>query len=138
MDLLKYDDKLKRRQIAYNEGLHLLQMTRSELIKDISGADGWGLVAVLSNATLVPLNIIVNTFLPFTPTSKLQKVIKFVYDKKAGSGTRGQTSDAKEAIKIAGSVGKEAVDYLAKGGLGEYIPGVRILVGLAQDFHRAD
>lgn len=133
MDFAKYDEKLRRRQVAYQEGIHLLRMTRAELIKDISTADNWALAAVMSNAVLVPVNIIVNTFLPFTPVSKFQKIVQFVYDQTAASGTRAQSESSKDVMDELGKLGKETTDYLTKNALGEYAPGVRILVGLAQD-----
>ncbi|MGN3975559.1 hypothetical protein [Tsuneonella sp. SYSU-LHT278] len=133
MDLAKYDDKLRRRQMAYSEGLHLMKLTREELVKTIAGANGWGLTAVLSNAALVPLNIIVNAFAPASPATWIQAVAKFVYDKKAKSGTRGQSSEAKMAIDVAGKIGEFAAEQVKNKGLKHMVPGVKILAGLAQD-----
>lgn len=133
MDYAKYDEKLRRRQVAYEEGIHLLRMTRGELTKTISSADNWGLVAVLSNAVLVPANIIVNTFLPFKPTSKFQEVVKFVYEQTAASGTRQQTEQDEDVSEAIGELGKQAIDFLTRSALTEYVPAVRILTGFAQD-----
>lgn len=133
MDLAKYDEKLRRRQMAYSEGLHMMRLTREELVKTISGANGWGLTAVLSNAALIPLNIIVNAFAPASPATWIQAVAKFVYEKKGKSGTRGQSSDAKMAIEVAGKIGEFAAEQAKNKGLKHMIPGVKILAGLAQD-----
>lgn len=133
MDLAKYDEKLRRQQMAYSEGLHMMRLTREELIKTISGANGWGLTAVLSNAALVPLNIIVNAFAPASPATLIQAVGKFVYEKKAKSGTRGGSTEAKLAIDAAGKIGEFAIQQVTNKGLKHMIPGVKILAGLAQD-----
>ncbi len=111
----------------------MLRMTRAELVKTIDGADGWGLAAVLSNAALVPLNIIINAFAPGSPTSLFQSVVKYVYEQKAKSGTRGESNDAKQAIKVAGEIGKVATEYAKKRGMANMVPGISILTGLAQD-----
>ena len=133
IDLARYDERLRRRQVAYSEGLHMLRLTRSELVRTIDGANGWGLSAVLSNAALVQLNIIINAFVPGAPTSLFQSVSKYVYEQTAKSGTRGETKEAKQAIKWAGEIGKIATEYAKKRGMANMVPGIGILTGLAQD-----
>jgi hypothetical protein len=126
---LQQFEALGRRQLALDEGIRMLQQIRLELSRDGAAAEAWGLTAVLANVTLIPLNVIVNAFELGAAKSVYEVVVREVYGKLARSGTR---SDGKVKIALA-ELKKALVEVLKKKGATAYVPGVNILVGLAED-----
>ena len=129
MDLLRQYQTLQGKQLAVNEGIQLLQQTRRELNQARSAAKAWGLTAVLANATLIPLNCIVNAFELKSANTAYQLLVRALYDKFARSGTRLE-GPAKNALSM---LKKAIADELKRKALTEFVPGVNILVGLAED-----
>lgn len=127
---LKADyDKLAHRQMLFSEGIRDLEAIQKELNSNRSSAEFWGNFAVAMNAALIPLNVILNAFEVKGATSIFQTLVKNTYTKFAASGSRtqGSTKVVLDVIK------KNTIDHLKSQGLKEYIPGVNILVGFAQD-----
>ena len=120
---------LGRKQLAIQEGIDLLRNTQLDLSRARSAADAWGTVAVLANVTLIPLNVIVNAFELKGANSLYQSLVQQLYGKFAKSGTRldGHAKAALSLLKTA------IVDELKRKALTDYVPGVNILVGLAED-----
>jgi hypothetical protein len=129
MNLAQQFDRLGRRQLAIQEGVALLQQARGELRTNVAAANVAGMVAVLSNVALIPLNCIVNAFELKKAQTAYHAAVRFLYDKFAKSGTRadGHAKTVLEALKSA-----IAAELRAKG-MAELVPGVNILVGLAED-----
>lgn len=120
---------LGRKQLAYHEGIEMLRGIQVELARARAGADTWGFVAILANVTLIPLNVVVNAFELKAVGSLYQSLVRELYGKFAKSGTR-----ADGHAKLALSVLKQAmVAELKRGSLAHYVPGVNIVVGLAED-----
>lgn len=129
MDLWQQFEVLGRKQLAVQEGIDLLRQAQLELARTRSSADAWGQVAILSNVVLIPLNCIVNAFELKAANSAYQLLVRAMYDKVAKSGTR-LDRNAKSALALL----KQAiVDQLKRKALTDYVPGVNILVGLAED-----
>jgi hypothetical protein len=132
MDLkkLKADyDKLVTRQLIISEGIMDLEEIQKDLNSNVSSAQFWGNLAVVMHAALIPLNVIVNAFEVKAATSIYQTLVKNVYAKFAASGSKTQ-GPSKAVLDI---LKKTVTDHLKSQGLKEYIPGVNILVGFAQD-----
>lgn len=100
-----------------------------ELGDAAAGMKTWGNVAVVSNAIILPLNVIINAMNAPNPRSLYQRLAMKLYEKSGASGTRseGQATALLEAIKGA------VVDELGSRGLKDHVPGVRIIFGFAQD-----
>ncbi|MGC3987165.1 MAG: hypothetical protein QM777_21835 [Pseudorhodoferax sp.] len=129
MNLNQQFHMLGKRQLAIEDGLQLLRHTKIELLQARSSATTWGQVAVVANAVLIPLNCILNAFELGAATTVYQKVVQLAYEHVAASGTRseGAVTEALALLK------KSLVAALAQKGSVQYIPGVNILAGLAQD-----
>lgn len=120
---------LGRKQLAIQEGILLLQEAQTELARARAAADAWGVTAILANATLIPLNIIVNAFELKSVNSLYQALIRELYGQFAKSGTRldGHSKMALALLK------KGVIEELKRKARTDLIPGVNILVGLAED-----
>ena len=129
MNLAAKFQMLGSKQLAIQEGIDLLRSMQLDLSRTRSAADTWGTVAVLANVTLIPLNVIVNAFELKGANSLYQSLVRQLYGKFAKSGTRldGHSKVALSLLKTA------IVDELKRKALTDYIPGVNILVGLAED-----
>lgn len=129
MDLLHQYQALQGKQLAVSEGVQLLRQTRHELQQARSAGKAWGLTAVLANAALIPLNCIVNAFELKAANTAYQILVRALYDKLARSGTRldGPTKNALSMLKRA------IVEELKRKAMTEFVPGVNILVGMAED-----
>lgn len=129
MNLVTQFHMLGKKQLAIQEGIDLLRQIQMELSRTKSSADAWGMVAVMANVTLIPLNIIVNAFELKAANSLYQMLVHQLYGKVAKSGTR-LDGHAKTALSML----KQAItEELKRKALTNYIPGVNILVGLAED-----
>ncbi len=122
--------RLSQRQKAVREGMMAMQAARIELKKDIASGQMWGTLAVLANAAMLPLNIVINAFDAKAAVSIYQRVVKELYAKLSKSGTRIDNKLAKEGL---GLIKKAVVEELTRKGLTRYVPGVNIIVGMAED-----
>lgn len=129
MDLAAQFQMMGRKQLAIQEGIDLLRNIQLELSRTRTAADAWGTIAVMANVTLIPLNIIVTAFELKGANSLYQSLVRQLYGKFAKSGTRldGHAKVALSLLKTA------IVDELKRKALTDYVPGVNILVGLAED-----
>lgn len=129
MDLAHQFEMFGRKQLAIQEGIDLLRNLQFDLSRTRSAADVWGTVAVLANVTIIPLNIIVNAFELKAANSLYQILVRELYGKYAKSGTRldGHAKVVLLAVKQA------IVAELKRKALTDYVPGVNIVVGLAED-----
>lgn len=129
MNFAQQFEMLGRKQLAIQEGIDLLNQIRVELSRTRASAEVWGMTAVLANVTIIPLNIIVNAFELKAANTAYQFLVRQLYGKFGKSGTRlnGHT-------KVALSLLKQAImEELKRKALTEFVPGVNILVGLAED-----
>lgn len=122
--------KLSQRQMAVSGGLEALRTARAELKQDIATGQFWGGVAVFANAMLMPLNVIINASGAKGVTTVYQAVVKEVYAKVAKSGTRIDNNKVKTSLAL---IKKATVEALTAKGLKQHIPGVNIIVGVAED-----
>ena len=129
MDLVSQFQMLGRKQLAIQDGIDLLRNIQVDLSHARSAADAWGTIAIMANVTLIPLNVIVNAFELKGANSLYQTLVRQLYGKFARSGTRldGHAKAALSSLKQA------IVDELKRKALTDYVPGVNILVGLAED-----
>ncbi len=129
MNLATQFETLGRKQLAIQDGIQLLTQVRSDLARTRSAADAWGTIAVLSNVTLIPLNVVLNAFELKSANTMYQVLVQQLYGKLAKSGTR-----LDGAWKPVLSLLKQAiVEELERKALTAFIPGVNILVGLSED-----
>jgi hypothetical protein len=129
MNLAQQFELLGRKQLRAEEGLRMLTQIQVELTRDAAAAKAWGLTAALANVTLIPLNVIVNALDLKAAQTAYQVLVRQLYTQYAQSGTRahGPAQAALGALKTA------IVSELKRKGLASQIPGVNILVGLAED-----
>jgi hypothetical protein len=129
MNLAQQFEVLGRKQLAIQEGIDLLRQTQFELSSSRASADAWGMAAVMANVTLIPLNVIVNAFELKAANTVYQMLVHNLYGKFGKSGTR-LDGHAKTALAML----KQAIsDELKRKAMTEFIPGINILVGLAED-----
>jgi hypothetical protein len=129
MNLIQRLNLVSGRQIAVAEGLELLHQARRELSSARSSADTWALWAVMSSAILVPANCIINAFELKAAASLYQVLARTAYAQFAASGTR-QSGPVKTVLA---ALKKAIVEDLKRKGMAQFVPGVNILVGLAED-----
>ncbi|WP_225000335.1 hypothetical protein [Cesiribacter sp. SM1] len=129
MSLVRQYEVLAKKQLALQEGIELMKQIQIDLNRQMMSANVWGLTAVAANATLIPLNVIINSFELKKANSIYQTLVRQVYDKFASSGTRAE-GVAKTSLGI---LKKVVVEELTRNALKDYIPGVNILIGLAED-----
>lgn len=120
---------LGRQQLTLQEGIAMLEQIERELAADIASARAWGLTAVLSNVSLVPLNIIVNSFQLGNAQSLYQAFARTLYEHTAASGTRGEG----HLMTVLAALRAAVVQELIRKGLTSQVPGANILFGLAED-----
>lgn len=120
---------LGRKQLALQEGVQLMQQVRTELARNAAAADAWGTTAVLANVALIPLNVIVNAFELKGANSVYQALVRQLNGKFGKSGTR-LDGHAKTALALVKQV---VIEELRRKAMRDMIPGVNILVGLAED-----
>ena len=121
--------KLGAKQLGIQAAIDLLTQTQNELGQARASADKWGMVAVVSNVTLIPLNVIVNAFELSAAKGVYQSLVRELYGKFAKSGSRID-GHGKYVLSLTKAV---IVSELKRKGLTAYLPGVNILVGLAED-----
>lgn len=129
MNLALQFETLGRKQLAIQDGIQLLAQVRGDLARARSAAEAWGTVAVLSNVTLIPLNVVLNAFELKSANTMYQVLVQQLYGKLARSGSRldGSWKPVLSLLKQA------IVEELERKALTEFIPGVNILVGLSED-----
>ncbi|MGM9480331.1 hypothetical protein ACS5PN_03965 [Roseateles sp. NT4] len=125
---------LGRKQLAIQEGIALLQSAQMDLASARASASAWGIVGVMANVTLIPLNVIVNSFELKGASSLYQVVVHELYGKFAKSGTRLEDGHVKTMLSL---LKQGIVAELKRKAMTDYIPGVNILVGLAEDSYAA-
>jgi hypothetical protein len=129
MDLATRFRILSQKQIALQEGIEMLRETQRDLAKSRATGNIWGITAVLANATIIPLNVIINAYGLGPVKSRYDAFAHALYARFSASKTRidGPEAEALEILK------KTLIDLLKAEGATDYIPGVRVLVGLSQD-----
>jgi len=129
MDTFAQFQMLGRKQLAIQDGINELRGLRSELRQLRSAANIVGTTAVVANATLIPLNCIINAFELKAANSAYQSLVRHLYDKLAKSGTRidGQAKTGLAVLKLV------VVGELKRRALTHFIPGVNIMIGLTED-----
>lgn len=130
MDLARRFDVLGRKQFIMQEGISMLRETQLELARARASADLWGLIGVTANAVLVPLNVIVNSCQLGSAKTAYQMLVRQMYGQFGKSGTRIENGRAKKGLSL---VKRAIVEELGRKGLSHMIPGVNIIVGLAED-----
>ncbi len=124
---------LGQQQLTLQEGIEMLEQIQRELGRDIASAGSWGFVAVMSQACAVPLNIIVNS-LPGSPAKKAFDVFTHVLRTYATGSAAVRGDKSGTAVPWAFEAVKRAIEHqLKKSGGADMIPGVGILLGLAED-----
>lgn len=120
---------LGRKQLAVQEGLDLLRQAQADLRRAQAAGHAWGVTAVMANVTLIPLNVIVNAFELKAANTAYQILVRQLHDKFGKSGTR-LDGRAKTALSLL----KQAIKAeLKRKAMTDLVPGVNILVGLAED-----
>lgn len=120
---------LRNKQFAIQESIQMLNEARMDLLQSGRGVGAWSTVGVLASVALIPLNCIVNSFQLKTATSMYQLLAQQLYGRFGKSGTRLE-GKAKTTLSLVKQAITAELKYKA---LTEYIPGVNILVGLAED-----
>lgn len=126
--LLEFE-RLGRRQLALKEGLELLQAAQTELRQSRSSAEWWATAAIVAEMVIIPANCIINAFQMKAAKSTYDILVHALYREFGRSGARldGTGWDAFRRLK------RLIVEDLKRRGLGSYVPGVNILIGLAED-----
>jgi hypothetical protein len=129
MNLMHQFQHLGRQQIGLQDAISMLHRIRAELHRDLAHADAWAVVGVMSNVTLIPLNAIINAFELGAAKSLYETAAREFYNKAAKSGTRSEG----HLKTVLSSLKSALVEVLKKKGATQFVPGVNILVGLAED-----
>ncbi|GEO04185.1 hypothetical protein AAE02nite_18490 [Adhaeribacter aerolatus] len=129
MNLMHQYNAIARKQLNIAEGINLLKQVQTDLNRTMLTANAWGFTAVIANASLIPLNVIINAFEIKKANSLYQALVRQVYDTYSKSGTRID-GHAKTALSI---LKKVVIEELKHKGMTDMIPGVNIIVGLAED-----
>jgi len=120
---------LGQKQLAILDGVDLLRQAQLDLSRARASASTWGTIAVMANVTLIPLNCIVNGLELKAANTVYQVVVRQLYEKFAKSGTRAEGN-----VKTGLSLLKQAiVQELKRKAMTDMVPGVNVLVGLAED-----
>jgi hypothetical protein len=129
MNLALQFEMLGRKQLAIQEGIDMLQQTQIDFYRARAAAKAWGLAAVMANFTLIPLNVIVNAFELKAANTAYKIFVRQLYGTFGKSGTRldGQAKTALSLLKQA------IIEELKRKGMTQFVPGVSILVGFAED-----
>lgn len=122
--------RLIDRQAAVGDGLAAMRIARSELQKNMASARMWGNIAVISNAIILPLNVIVNAFPAPSAKTVYQKLVRELYNKYGKSGSHIQNRTIKTTLTELKEI---LTSVLVSQGVGIYVPGVKILVGVTED-----
>jgi hypothetical protein len=88
MNLAHQFEVLGGKQLAIQEGINLLRQAQLELGRARVAADAWGMMAVMANLTIIPLNCIVNAFDLKAANTVYKIVVRQLYSKFGKSGTR--------------------------------------------------
>ena len=127
-NLKKRLDIVNNKAYAIEEGLQLLEDALNDLKSSKKGMEFWNNVDVISNTLLVPLNCIINAFELKAANTLYKTVVKTLYAKFSKSGSRVEG----HAGKALGTL-KTALVEAMKTKAPEFVPGVNIIVGLAED-----
>jgi hypothetical protein len=129
MNLYQQFELLGRKQLAIEEGITLLRQARADLQLSKASADRWGAIAISANVLLVPLNCIISAFELKGCKNLYEMLVRELYKRYSQSGTRlsGTAKPLLAALK------QGIIQELKRKALTEYVPGVNILVGLAED-----
>lgn len=120
---------LGQKQLAVHEGLVLLREAQADLARSSAMANVWGAVGVFANITLIPLNIIVNAYDLKGVNGLYQTLVRALYEEYAKSGTRGDG----RIMMVLAALKKAIIQELTRQAKTDLIPGVNILIGLAED-----
>ncbi|MCB4805515.1 hypothetical protein QO001_005519 [Methylobacterium brachiatum] len=116
------------KSFAVSEGIELLKQAQTGLSISRDKMKFWNDFEVAMNTMIIPLNIIINAFELKTANGLYKLLVTEIYSKTAKSGTRtdGHASKALDILKksLLEGVKKKAPDF---------VPGVNIIVGLAED-----
>jgi hypothetical protein len=124
---------LLNKQLAFQDGIAMMEKAQMDFRSDSATADLWGKTAVFANAALIPLNVVINSFDLKGLSDGFNSATKFFYNQykdKAASGTRISNKTVKYSLAIIKS---QATKQLVAKKMGQYVPGVNILMGLAED-----
>ncbi len=124
---------LTQQQISASEGLEMLRKVKEELDDNAGSMELWGMITILSNLVIIPLNCIVNALeLKAADTvikSIYQAIISTVYENYAKSGTRVDGIIAKLIKHFKAAV----LGEIKRRGAKDMIPVANILIGLVED-----
>lgn len=129
MNYVQKFEMLGRRQLEIHEATIMLQQIQDELSSHPTFATAWGATAVLANAVIIPLNVVVNAFELRAASSAYQMLVRQLYGKFGKSGSRVD-GHAKTALSL---LKQGIISELTRKSLTTYVPGVNIIVGLAED-----
>lgn len=121
---------LIRKKVAAREGIEMARQNLAEFERNQGMANVFGNIALAAQATILPLNIIINAF-PAAGKAKsvYERFARGIYERFGASGTRveGGGADALGELKRV----LEAEFTRAK--MLEMVPVVKIFTGLAED-----
>ncbi|HKK18751.1 MAG TPA: hypothetical protein VJ952_08730 [Opitutales bacterium] len=130
MDQWQRYQVLSKHVVTAREGLAMARQNLSEFERNQSISSVMGNIALAAQATILPLNIIINAF-PGAGKAKsiYEKFARVLYERFGASGTRveGKTAD------LLGELKRVLEAELTRKKMVDYVPVVRIFTGLAED-----
>lgn len=130
-DLYQQFCLVEKKELIAQEGLEMLKELQQDLSRNIAWANIVGTTAVIANLIIVPLNCIINAFGMKKAKGLYQKVVVILYDSFGKSGSRLDINQTLE--QLISCIKTWLLAELTGRGLVDYIPGVNIIVGLAED-----
>src|SRR6056297_495641 len=130
MDQWQRYQVLSKHVVTAREGLAMARQNLSEFERNQSISSVMGNIALAAQATILPLNIIINAF-PGAGKAKsiYERFARGIYEQFGASGTRveGNTAD------LLGELKRVLEAELTRKKMVDYVPVVRIFTGLAED-----
>ena len=118
------------KKVAAREGLAMARQNLAEFERNQTIADSWGSLALAAQATILPLNIIINAF-PGAGKAKsiYERTARVLYERFGASGTRVEGN----AADLLGELKRVLEAELTRKKMLDFVPVVRIFTGLAED-----
>ncbi|GEM_PF-2430660 len=121
---------LIRKKVAVREGIEMARQNLAEFERNQATANVFGTIALAAQATILPLNIIINAF-PAAGKAKsvYERFARGIYEQFGASGTRveGNTAD------LLGELKRVLEAELTRKKMHDMVPVVKIFTGLAED-----
>lgn len=122
--------RLAKQEMQIKDGIALMKQEQLEFRANVSAANRWGYVAIISKTILIPLHTITNAL----ELTEAQDALQALFESIIVAVQLHYGGGADVAVKMALKTLKHLlIRGLRKRQMAEYAPGVGILIGFAED-----